>query len=192
MLKTLRGLSFGLACLLASAGMRQAAATVVVSIDGNVAHADISLADQAGHTYEADVTITFDSPLNLTADSLNLTAQLVDPNDPSLIVRLPHLLFIPLVSIDPAFPMMITVEPPPTPHLFSSAFDGPEDGTGILSFINTYEFELHTHALACTPDSPYRLFKAPLGGDFDDITSDVASGSVRMRGRGGAFSQFLP
>ncbi|MEP7044185.1 MAG: DUF6689 family protein [Dokdonella sp.] len=192
MLKTIRGWICALALLLGMAGMREAAATVVVDIEGNVAHAQISLQGTNGVTYDGDVTITFDSPLNLTAESLNLTAQLVDPNDPTLRLRLPNLLGIPSVSIDPAFPVMITVEPPGTLQLFTSSFDGPEDGSGILSFINTYEFELHTHDLPCSADSPYRLFKAPLDGNFNDVTSAVVAGSVRMRGRGGAFSQFLP
>src|SRR4029078_5809769 len=53
-------------------------ASVSVTIDGNTAVATISL-DGNGTTYEADVTIVFDTPLNLSAQSLNLTAELVDP-----------------------------------------------------------------------------------------------------------------
>jgi len=192
MLKTLHGLTLGLACLLAVFGMRQAAADVIVSVEGNVATAQILLEDGGGNYYQADATITFDSPVNLTRESLNLTAEVVDPEDPGLTVRLPLNLLGAPVRVDPAFPVMITVEPPATPHLFTSSFDGPEDGTGVLSFTNTYEIEIHTHELVCTPDSQYRLFKAPLGGNFDDVTSELAMGSVRMRGRGGAFSQFLP
>ncbi|MGO4779936.1 DUF6689 family protein, partial [Lysobacter sp. 2RAB21] len=39
--------------------------------------------------------------------------------------------------------------------------------------------------------SRLRLFKAPLGGAFYDITDEIAAGSVRARGTYGGFSQFL-
>ncbi len=190
MLKTLRGLTLGLACLLAFAGVRPAAASVVVSIDGNVATAQILLEDAGGNFYQADATITFDSPLNLTRESLNLTAELVDPNDPGLTSRLPNLLGA-QVTVDPAFPVMITVEPPATPHLFTTSFDGPRGRHGGIVIHHTYTFEVHTHDLPCSSQSLYRLFKAPIGGLFDDVTNDVLQGSMRARGRGGAFSQFL-
>jgi hypothetical protein len=165
-----------------------ASAQVVVTIDGDTAYATISLTDDNNVTYEADVTIVFDAPLNLSAPSLNLTAELVDPNDLSRFCALPVLCGI---SIDPAFPVMITVEPLDIPWLFTSGFDGNETGAGTLSFINTYEFEVHTHDLVYQPGSQYRLFKAPLGEQFSDVTNDVLSGSVRARGRHGAFSQFM-
>lgn len=163
-----------------------AQAQVVVDIVGNTAHATISLADSGGHVYTADASIVFDTPLNLTADSLNLSAELVDPSDPQLIARLPA-----GTTIDPDFPMMITVEPQIHPWLFIDGFDGMPPDSGGLSFRNSYQFEVHTHDLVYTPNSPYRLMKAPLGGSFADITEDVRSGSTRARGRGGAFSQFI-
>ena len=181
------------ASLLLGALAPAAWAQVSVTIDGNTAVATISL-DGNGTTYEADVTIVFDTPLNLSAQSLNLTVELVDPAQ--IQARLPQdqcpiLLGPPCVTVDPSFPVMITVEPPVLPWLFASGFDNSEDGSGSLSFINTYAFEVHTHDLTYTTDSPYRLFKAPLGGNFYDITNDVLEGSVRARGRGPAFSQFL-
>jgi len=186
MLKTLHGLTLGLACLLAVFGMRQAAADVIVSVEGNVATAQILLEDGGGNYYQAEVTITFDSPLNLSAQSLNLTATLVNPSDPIVTSRLPGNL-----TIDSAFPMMITVEPPNIPWLFTSGFDGNEDGTGNLSFLNVYEIEIHTHDILYTDASPYRLIKAPVGGNFLDYTDDIWPGSTRARGRDGAFSQFM-
>jgi hypothetical protein len=87
--------------------------------------------------------------------------------------------------------MLVTIEPPGTPELFTSGFEPFEDGTGVLSFHNTYDIEVHTHRLAYTPNSPYRLLKAPIGGTFADVTEDVLKGSARARGRGGAFSQFI-
>ena len=176
----------------------RASAQVVVTVDGDTAHATISLTDNNGVTYDADVTITFDTPLNLTPQSLNLTAELVDPASSALQDRLPPppsclvppLVCSPGVQVDPRFPVMITVEPVDFSWLFASGFDG-GDGSGDLQFLNTYDFEVHTHDLLYTDESPYRLYKAPIGDDFHDVTNDVTEGSVRVRGRGGAFSQFL-
>ncbi|MEP6511743.1 MAG: DUF6689 family protein [Dokdonella sp.] len=174
-----------------------AMAGVVVTISGNQALANISLTNGSG-TFTADVTITFDSPSNLTAEELNLTAVLVDPNDPTLLTRLPACTPS-CVSVDPAFPMLITVEPVSYPWMFRSGFETADTEPENLNFLNTYEFEVHTSNLDCSapaagvscPITAYRLFKAPIGGNFDDITDDVLKGSVRARGRGGAFSQFL-
>ncbi len=172
-----------------------ASAQVVVSILGNTALAHVSLGS-GPITYVADVTITFDAPVNLTVAELNLTASLVDPSDPALLLRLASCGFS--CAIDPAFPVMITVEPPTLPQLFHSAFEEGEPENGNLGFSNAYEFELHTANIDCVgvvagpcPTTQYRLFKAPVGGNFKDITSSVLKGSVRARGRGGEFSQFL-
>jgi hypothetical protein len=173
-----------LSCVMCCLSARPAMASVVVTIDGNVAHADISLDNGVGHTYQAEVTITFGAAVNLDVDTLNLTAELVNPA--ALASRLP-----PGISVDPAFPMLITVEPPSFAWLFASGFDNAEDGSGDLSFLNTYEFEVHTHELTYAANSPYRVIKAPIGGNFHDFTEDVLPGSVRARGREGAFSQFL-
>ncbi len=176
-------------------GSSTASAQVVVSILGNQALAHISLAS-GPVIYEADVTITFDAPVNLTVAELNLTASLVNPLDPALLARLSSCGFP--CAIDPAFPVIVTVEPPTLPQLFHSAFEEGEPENGNLGFLNTYEFELHTANIDCVgvlagpcPTTQYRLFKAPVGGNFKDITSSVLKGSVRARGRGGEFSQFL-
>lgn len=165
-------------------GARAASAQVDVEVIGNTAHATILLQDELGTSYDAEVTIVFDTPMNLSPQSLNLSAELFDPASPP--GPLPAGL-----SIDPAFPMLVTIEPPGTPELFTSGFEPFEDGTGVLSFHNTYDLEIHTHRLAYTPNSPYRLLKAPIGGAFADVTEDVLKGSARARGRGGAFSQFV-
>ena len=165
------------ALFLASASAAEAG--VVVSASGNTAIANISLAS-GSRTYTADVTITFDAAQNLSPTELNLSAQLVDPSDPGLLARLPACI-LPLlgcVTIDPNFPVLITVEPL---NLAS----------GSLSFLNSYTFELHTANLAYAPYSHYRLEKAPITGAFRDISTAIESGSVRARGSGGTFSQFL-
>jgi hypothetical protein len=170
-----------------------APAQVTVTVDGNTAHADISLTNGAGDTFEAEATIVFDTPMNLSPESLNITAEIVDPED--INPRLPQdptALLCPggPVAMDPDFPVMITVEPPATPWLFETGFDGGA-ASGELEFLNTYSFEIHTHDLFYEPHSRYRVFKAPIGENFLDITSAVEAGSVRARGRHGAFSQFV-
>jgi hypothetical protein len=177
-----------------------ASAQVVVTVDGETAHATVSLTDNNGTTYDADVTIVFDTPRNLTPAALNLTATLIDPAD--INPRLAHdqygnsncstivlQTFCP--EVDPAFPVMITVEPIVLPWLFTSGFDGGDSGDGVFSFLNTYGVEIHTHDLVYSDRSPYRVFKAPIGDNFHDVTDDVQPGSVRVRGRGGAFSEFV-
>ncbi len=183
--------------LLAIAG--PAPAQVTVSVVGNQAFAQISLPNGLD-TVGADVAITFDSPVNLSPAELNLSAQVVDPNDATLIARLPACSPA-CVLIDPAFPLLITIEPLDVPWLFHSGFDDPADDGGLLGFLNTYEIEIHAHNIDCVapdvgqtcPTTAYRLFKAPLGSTspFADYTDDVVKGSVRARGRDGAFSQFL-
>jgi hypothetical protein len=161
-----------------------ASAGVVVDItDSNTAVAAIALTDANNQTYNATVTITFDQAINLSADSLNLTAELIDPNNFS---GLPA-----GVSIDPTFPVLISVEPPVT--LFVNGYEANQTGDGNLAFFNTYYFEVHTTDLECSSaSSQYRLFKAPHGSAaFADVSDDILHGSVRARGRGGAFSQFV-
>ena len=169
-----------------------AQAGVIVTTSGNQAFAAISLNDGTT-TYAADVTITFDTPVNLSASELNLTAQLVNPTDFSITGRLPGclLLLTQCVVVDPAFPMLITVEPQTVPWLFASGFEGNAPPSGNLGFLNAYDFEVHTADLTYVDGSAYRLFKAPLSGNFDDISTSITSGSVRARGSGGTFSQFM-
>lgn len=187
----------GLACgvwACAPAALAQVAVTTL----GNEAHALIAL-PEGNPTVFADVTITFDSPVNLSAAALNLTAELVDPNDAALTARLPSCLLVTCVAISPDFPLLVTVEPPADGSLFRTGFEPDESNSGLLGFSNTYEIEIHTANLDCSaagiglpcPTTDYRLFKAPLAGNFVDYTSEVIKGSVRARGRDGAFSQFL-
>ncbi|TZF88271.1 DUF6689 family protein [Cognatilysobacter lacus] len=140
---------------------------VQVSVSGNTA--TVVIGSQTSPL--ADMTLAFDSPHALTAANLGINAQLVSTTDPALLARLPGN----LTSFDASFPLMVTVEPP----------------AGDLSFDRLVHVEIHTHALTYTYGTSYRLFKAPIGGAFRDITSEVAQGSVRARGTTGGFSQFL-
>ncbi|HET8941167.1 MAG TPA: DUF6689 family protein [Rudaea sp.] len=169
--------------LLGLVASMSAMATVTVNVNGNVATAVVELPDANTPTSTATVTIAFDSVTNLTPDSLNLTASLIDPGHPP---PLPA-----QVSIDPAFPVLIEIEP--TVALFRNGFESGQTGNGNLAFTNTYVFDIDTSNLQCaSATSTYRLFKAEHGSDtFDDVTEDLFHGSVRARGRGGAFSRFV-
>ncbi len=142
---------------------------VQVDVSGNTATVGIGNVGQP----LAELILTFDDASGLSAASLGVSAQLVNVNDPALLARLPGQT---LTRLEPALPLMITVEPP---------------ASGGLSFLRTVRAEVHTHALPYTAGSSLRLLKAPLDGAFRDITDEIAPGSVRARGTTGGFSQFL-
>jgi hypothetical protein len=171
--------------LLAMLAVPLAHATIAVSVpDANTAVADISLTDSHANTFAATVTFKFDHALNLSADSLGIDAALFDPASPPGSLPLS-------VSVDPAFPMVISVEPPVA--LFTNGYESNQAQEGNLAFFNTYEIEIHTANLSCNSSaSSYRLYKAPHGSSvFADLSDDIYQGSVRARGRGGAFSRFI-
>ena len=175
-----------------------APAQVIVGVDGDTATATISLTDGNGTTYEADVTIVFDTPHGLTPQALNLTAEIADIGDTNRRLRgdlnVNCDLGIICPTIDPAFPVIVTVEPIDFPWVFRDGFETTAEafaGFDDLSFLNTYRMDIHTHDLSYANNSPYRLYKAPVGDMFHDVTNDVLPGSVRVRGRGGAFSDFV-
>jgi len=163
-LKALVLAGFFWVALLAPAG---ANAQVVVTVNGNTAKVVVGL---PGILY-TEMLLTFEKPANLTPQSLGASAQLVTPL--SLVGRLPEpgLLALPLT-----YPVMIKIAPPVN---------------GGLSFINAATVEVHTHALIFSLDNLFRLYKAPAGGTFFDMTQAVNSGSVRTSGRTGGFSDFI-
>jgi len=169
--------------LLALAVVPPARASVSVIIpDANTAVAAVSLTDSSASTFAATVTIKFDNAVNLSAGSLGVDAALFDPA---------HDLLPAGVSVDAAFPVVISVEPPVA--LFANGYENNQAADGNLAFFNTYELEIHTENLTCgSASTAYRLFKAEHGSNtFADVTDDVYRGSVRARGRGGAFSRFM-
>ena len=156
----------------------------VTIVNPNTATAIINLPTSVAPQYSATVTITFDAATNLSADSLGLTAEIVDP---ATLTGLPA-----GVTLDPNFPVLVSVEPQTA--LFRNGLESNQTGDGNLSFTNSYELELHSdeHLSCSSMTSNFRLFKAPHDSDtFADITDDIYQGSVRARGRGGAFSRFV-
>lgn len=123
--------------------------------------------------FEADLTVSFEHPTGLTPQSLGVTAQVVDPLDPTLLSRLGS---SGLVSIPTGFPVMVTIDPP---------------SDGGLSFEGLTKIELYTKDLLYTAGSPLRLFSAKKDGEFHDITDLIAGGSYRTRGSKGNYSDFL-
>jgi len=150
----------------AAAGAQLAPVGPTVTIDGN--KASVTLA--AGGV-SVDLTLTFEQVVGLNAANLGISARVVSPSE--LVGRMPDAT---LTSLPAGFPLMVTVEPP---------------ATGGLSFSGVTNVEVHTHDLSFTADSPLRLFKAPIGGAFADITESMGMGSYRARGSSGGFSQFL-
>jgi hypothetical protein len=158
--------------LLASTAATAQSLPVSTEVAGNTATVQVGTIGADGNPL-ADLTFTFDEVNGLTAQSLGVSAKLVDLQDPALLARLPQLS---LSALSSSLPLLVTVEPP---------------AAGGLSFRRSGRFELHTHALAYAAGSSLRVFKAPLGGQFRDVTEEIAPGSVRARSRYGGFSQFL-
>jgi hypothetical protein len=170
-------LAMGGAMLAAYASAAIAGDSVVVTIvDGRTAKADITLVNPNGGHYTAEFELEFEAEglQNLTAACLGITADVLDASEIALLTQ--HLPDSGHQHIPTEFPVRVTVEPPA--------------GCG-LTFQNHYDVTFETEDLLYGPDGPYRLVKAPIGGDFRYATGSVTQGSVRTRGRAGGFSQFL-
>ncbi len=117
-----------------------------------------------------DVSLSFENVTGLNLLSLGLSVQLVNPLDPAFRARLPAGAGL------SALPVLLRIEPP---------------AWGGLSFRGVVSLDIHTHLLPYLPASPLRIFSAPLGGQFRDVTADMGPGSYRARGTMGGFSEFL-
>lgn len=159
-----------LAVLLLTAAVPATASGIVgAQVEGNTVEAKIRLPGGVG----ADLIVAFEEVVGLSPESLGLSARLLDAADLlALASRLPSS----LVSVPSGFPVLLTIEPPET---------------GGLSFAGVASIELYTHALTFLPGCPFRLYAAPLGGPFHDITQSNSGGSYRVRGSKGEFSEFL-
>jgi hypothetical protein len=137
---------------------------VDLQVSGSQATAAIAVAGLG-----LELTIGFEEVSGLTPANLGLSARLASPLE--LIGRLP-----PGASLPLALPLLVSIEPP---------------AGGGLSFTGLATVGVHTHNLEFLPGSPLRLYKAPAGGAFVDVTEWMGPGSYRARGRCGGFSQFL-
>ncbi len=147
---------------------------VVTIVDGRKAKAEINLPRPGSGSYRASFELEFHNPVNLSVACVGVSTDLLDASEIADIEsRLPD---PGNQIIDPAFPVRVTVEPP--------------NACG-LEFEDEVHIELDTPELVYAPFSPYRLMKAPIGGAFHDLTALVEAGSVRSRGSGGAFSEFV-
>ncbi len=117
-----------------------------------------------------ELSLSFENVTGLDFLSLGISARLANPLDPAFRARLPAGTGI------AALPVILRIEPP---------------AWGGLSFRGVASFDIHTHLLPYAPTTPLRIFAAPLGGSFSDITANMGSGSYRARGMKGGFSEFL-
>ena len=155
--------------LVLAAGPAAATGITGAKVSGDTLAAKVRLPGGVG----AELSVSFEQVVGLSAQNLGLSARLLDAADVALIAnRLPSS----LVSVPTGFPVLLTIEPP---------------ASGGLSFSGLVTVELYTHALTYLPGCPFRLYAAPLGGAFTDITESNAGGSYRVRGHKGDFSEFL-
>jgi len=140
---------------------------VVPTISGNELTARIDL----GNGVTADLSITFEKVIGLNPSALALTATLLNPKDIAFAGRLPDL----TVSPPAAFPVVVRIDP---------------TASSALSFEGVYTLALHTNNLTLAANSPLRLYRAPSGGAFQDMTGFLQAGSVRAGGSGPGFSEF--
>lgn len=120
-----------------------------------------------------DLSVQFENTVGLTPQNMLVEASLLNLADPDILHRLPDSL---LTTIPQAFPVLISIRP------------DPEKG---FSFSGVYTIELYTKSLHYTEGTPLRLFHSHQNATFEDITTMTGSGSYRVRGNGGQFSDFI-
>jgi hypothetical protein len=158
--------------LLLGASAASAQGIANLHIAGNEVTASLDLVG-----ISADLSLSFEQSVGLTASNLGLSAQLVDLHDLALALRLPSGgLGGALGALPGLFPVLVRVRPP---------------AAGGLSFSGLYTLGLHVYNLEFTANCPLRLFSAADGGPFQDITASMGTGSYRVRGSKGSFSEFL-
>lgn len=151
---------------------------ISLTVSGNEARGSIDLPGGL----RAQLTLTFEDVVGLTPAALDVVASVVDPLDPDLIGRLPSSQgelpggILRQVTIPAAFPVLVAIEP---------------SAASALSLSGVVHVQLYTHNLNLTPLIPLALFKAAAGGPFQDITTWEGTGSYRVCGSGGDFSEFL-
>jgi len=133
-----------------------------ITISGNTAGVTISLGGLS-----LDLSLGFEQVTNLDPSSLGISARIANPLE--LAGRMP-------AGVVPALPLVFAIEPPPS---------------GGLDFHGVVTTNIHTHDLVYTLGTPLRLYSAPIGGNFTDITTMTGTGSYRACGSKGGFSEFV-
>jgi len=135
------------------------------SVSGSSVNISLSLPGTIG----TSLSLSFESVTGLTLGNVGLSARVINPFDPAVLSRLPAGSF-------PALPVMLRIEPPVN---------------GGLAFTGVVNLDIHTYSLLYSLGCPFRIYSAPLGGSFNDITGSMGAGSYRARGISGGFSEFL-
>ncbi len=138
---------------------------LTASVSGSSVNITLSLPGVLGTT----LSLSFEDVTGLTVGNLGLSGRLINPFDPAILARLPS-------GTIPALPVMLRIEPPVN---------------GGLAFNGVWNLDLHTYSLLYSLGCPFRIYSAPLGGSFNDITTTMGAGSYRARGTSGGFSEFL-
>ena len=160
-------LALALAATAASAqlgGAPPAATVGAVTVNGSTASTSV-----VAGSLQLDLAVSFEQVVGLTPASLGISARVISASE--LVGRLGS-----QVSLASGLPLLVRIEPP---------------ADGGLSFSGVASIDVHTHNLSFTANSPLRLYKAPLGGTFVDVTESMGMGSYRARGSTGGFSEFL-
>jgi len=161
------GLAIGLIVAVSTLPASAANGLASVQVSQNKVTARIELPGDLA----ADLEVQFEQALGLSAESIGLSARVIDPGDLNIVSRLPA-----SVSVPVGFPVLITIDPP---------------SSGPLSFSGIASIDLHTHNLTYVANSPLRLFTAEPGKKFQDITASTGLGSYRTGANKGGFSEFL-
>jgi hypothetical protein len=146
----------------------QTVSPVSVTVDGNTLQAKLSV----NQAIEIDLSLEFENSVGLSASNIDISATLVDINDPGVMSRLSST----NISVIPSFPVIVSVTP--------------KSDAGF-SFEGLASIEIYTKAVDYNSSMPARMFRSHANGAFEDITSMVSAGSIRSRGNTGSFSDFM-
>ena len=136
------------------------------SVSGSSINLTVSLPGGLG----ADVSLSFEDVTGLSLANLGISAQVVNPSDLSLLARLQG--------------ATVPFRPPGAPAHRAS-------GVRRACLPGHHDAGDPYPQPQLRPGSPLRIFSAPLGGPFKDITVAMGPGSYRARGSTGGFSEFL-
>lgn len=167
MLKKLASVVLAATLLLQPAFISNAHAQQGIHFSDNKISADVVLANGL----DLQLAITFKQAVGLNERNVKLAVRALDMNDPRIVNRLPDSF---LTSAVEGFPVLISVVP--------AAHRG-------FSFSGEAEIELYTQSIQYADN--IRLFRSHDGGQFEDITTMTAAGSLRARGSTGHFSDFI-